>query len=79
MTRRLRDWAELDWPELLDELMALGRTDIPLARLTEGHIDALRIFAEADADPVLGACYGVWASRSHGTGLKAARSAQGWH
>lgn len=63
------DWIALDWPELLEELMALGRADIPLSRLVEGHIDALRILAEADAAPAPGALYGVWASRSGDTGL----------
>ncbi|GAB49719.1 hypothetical protein [Mobilicoccus pelagius] len=68
-----RDWATLSWPELLDALVALGRTDVPLSRLTEGHVDAVRILGEAGAGPVAGAMYGVWASRSHATGLRARR------
>jgi hypothetical protein len=49
----------------------LGRTDIPLARLAEGHIDALRILRQAGTAPVPGSLYGVWASRSRGGGLTA--------
>ncbi|MEO9247768.1 hypothetical protein ABDK96_08760 [Citricoccus nitrophenolicus] len=68
------DWTGLDWPELLDVLMALGRVDIPLSRLTEGHVDAMRILAEAGASPEPAALYGVWASRSGGTGLSGGAS-----
>ena len=64
-------WAALSWPELIEELVALGRTDIPLARLSEGHVDALLILDQASAAPVPGALYGVWASRSARTGLSA--------
>lgn len=62
-------WADLTWPALVEELIALGRTDVPLARLTEGHVDALRILDQAGAAPEPGARYGVWASRSARTGL----------
>lgn len=72
------DWAALRWPDLFGGLAAVGRTDIPLARLTEGHVDALRILAEADRAPVPGSLYGVWASRSHRTGLVARPTAAGW-
>jgi alkylation response protein AidB-like acyl-CoA dehydrogenase len=64
-------WAGLSWPDLVDELIGLGRTDIPLARLGEGHVDALRILDQAGAVPEPGALYGVWASRSARTGLTA--------
>jgi len=50
-------------------LSALGRTDLVLARLLEGHLDALAILAEAGRPAVPGALYGVWASASGGTGL----------
>ncbi len=50
-------------------LSALGRTDLVLARLVEGHLDALAILAEAGRAPTAGAVYGVWASASGGTGL----------
>ncbi|GAY08023.1 acyl-CoA dehydrogenase family protein [Pseudonocardia sp. N23] len=45
-----------------------GRTDLSLARLGEGHADAVAILAEAGREPVPGATYGVWAARSGGTG-----------
>jgi alkylation response protein AidB-like acyl-CoA dehydrogenase len=49
-------------------LARLGRTDLALARLAEGHVDALAILAEAGRDPRPDALYGVWAARSGGTG-----------
>lgn len=74
-------WAELGWRELVGRLLALGRTDIPLARLAEGHIDALRILAQAGREPASSPgedggrvpLYGVWASRSMRTGVAARR------
>lgn len=74
-----RDWTDLAWPELVEALEALGRTDVPLSRLTEGHVDALRIHAQAGTTPSAGCLYGVWASRSRGTGIRAGRSDAGWH
>lgn len=65
------DWAGLSWPEVMEELIALGRTDIPLARLSEGHVDAVRILDQAGALPMPDALYGVWASRSARTGVSA--------
>jgi alkylation response protein AidB-like acyl-CoA dehydrogenase len=73
------DWAALAWPDLVVALEALGRTDVPLSRLTEGHVDALRIHAEAGTTPSAGCLYGVWASRSRGTGIRAGRTDTGWH
>lgn len=70
-----RDWAALGWAELIDGLLALGRTDVPLSRLAEGHIDALRVLEQAGHVPHQGALYGVWASRSQRTGLRARRQA----
>jgi hypothetical protein len=52
-------------------LAALGRRDLVVARLTEGHVDAVRILAEAGRRPEPGAVYGVWASGSERTGLTA--------
>ncbi len=49
-------------------LAGYGRRDLCLARLAEGHADATAILAEAGRRPVAGALYGVWASRSGGTG-----------
>lgn len=68
-----RDWAAVGWPELITALLALGRTDVPLSRLAEGHVDALRILAQADTRPVPEALYGVWASRSQRTGVQGRR------
>lgn len=73
-----RPWAELSWSNLVEGLIALGRTDIPLARLTEGHVDALRIHREAGTVPVPESCYGVWASRSHRTGIRGKPDGDDW-
>jgi alkylation response protein AidB-like acyl-CoA dehydrogenase len=54
-----RRWSALrDW----------GRQDLVLARLAEGHTDALAILAEAGQAPTGDSLYGVWAARS-GPGL----------
>jgi len=70
----LRDWAGADWLELISGLLALGRTDVPLSRLAEGHLDALRILDQAERQPQSGALYGVWASRSQRTGVAVTRT-----
>lgn len=70
-----RDWTKAGWPELVTGLATLGRTDVPLSRLAEGHIDALRILDQADRAPKPDALYGVWASRSQRTGVQAGWSA----
>jgi alkylation response protein AidB-like acyl-CoA dehydrogenase len=49
-------------------LARLGRRDLALARLAEGHTDAVAILAEAGRKPVPEVLYGVWAARSGGTG-----------
>ncbi len=49
-------------------LARLGRRDLALARLAEGHTDAVAILAEAGRKPVPDVLYGVWAARSGGTG-----------
>lgn len=55
-----RRWCALrDW----------GRQDLVLARLAEGHTDALAILAEAGRVPSGDSLYGVWAARS-GPGLR---------
>ncbi|GAB3677897.1 hypothetical protein [Salinisphaera aquimarina] len=46
----------------IDALMRIARHDIGLARLSEGHLDALSILEEAGATPEPGALYGIWAS-----------------
>lgn len=65
------DWAALTWSGLIEALLGLGRTDIGLARLVEGHLDAVRIADQAGAAIEPEALYGVWASRSGATGLRA--------
>ena len=70
-------WPKLAWADLIEELLVLGRTDIPLVRLAEGHIDALRILDQADRTPEPNALYGVWASRSQQTGVQAQRTDSG--
>lgn len=67
------DWVSLCWADLVDRLIALGRTDVPLSRLAEGHLDALRICDQAGAMVVPNALYGVWASRSQASGVRAFR------
>lgn len=54
-----RRWARLaDW----------GRCDLELARLAEGHADALAILAEAGLPAGPDELYGVWAARPGGVG-----------
>lgn len=70
-------WAGSAWPDLLGRLAAAGRADIASARLFEGHVDALRILAQAGIRPTDRALYGVWASRSQRTGVSAVPAADG--
>lgn len=65
------------FPELADALAELGRVDLCLARLVEGHADAMRVLDQAGSRPRPGV-YGVWASRSAGTGLHARPDGAGW-
>jgi alkylation response protein AidB-like acyl-CoA dehydrogenase len=51
-------------------LLAWGRADLPMARLAEGHTDAMAILQDAGAAAAPGALYGVWAARSGGTGAE---------
>ena len=53
--------------------------DLSLARLAEGHVDALAILAEAGLVPSPGATYGVWAARPPANGTTAHLTADGWH
>lgn len=64
-------WATASWCELIGGLLAAGRADVPLSRLLEGHVDALRILDQAGREPVASVLYGVWASRSQQTGVAA--------
>jgi alkylation response protein AidB-like acyl-CoA dehydrogenase len=58
-------------------LAGWGRRDLGLARLVEGHTDAVAILAEAARDVRSEALYGVWASRSGGTGARLVPSGDG--
>jgi alkylation response protein AidB-like acyl-CoA dehydrogenase len=58
-------------------LAALGRTDLALARLAEGHVDALAILAEAGRISAPDALYGVWAAKAGGTGAAVERTSGG--
>ncbi|RBY77192.1 acyl-CoA dehydrogenase [Geodermatophilus sp. TF02-6] len=57
----------------------LGGESLPLARLAEGHADALAILRELGGpDPGPGARLGVWAAEPPTARLRARRSAAGW-
>lgn len=64
--------------ERWNALAAWGSSDLVLARLAEGHVDAVAILAEAGHPPVEERLLGVWASASEGTGLKALPDDDGW-
>lgn len=51
-------------------LTGFGRADLALARLAEGHTDAVAILAEADRSHLDGALYGAWAARPGGAGAR---------
>ncbi|CAG7844849.1 hypothetical protein USB125703_01100 [Pseudoclavibacter triregionum] len=65
------------WSALVDRCLRLGRVDAALARLSEGHLDALRVLRELGAEPEPGALYGVWASKSRGSGWRAEPEGEG--
>jgi alkylation response protein AidB-like acyl-CoA dehydrogenase len=65
-------------------LTAIAEHDLALARLVEGHTDALAILAELDflgvhgvPVPELGSRWGVWAAEPPGTTLKAVKGTDG--
>ena len=63
------------WAVLAD----LAGEDLSLARLAEGHADALAILAELGAAaPPAGTRWGVWAAQPPGPGLTARRAGHGW-
>ncbi len=63
-------WASLAW---------WGGTDLSLARLVEGHTDAVAILAELDGPPLRpGTTSAVWAAEPPGSGVVARRSGGGW-
>lgn len=60
-------------------LAALGAADLPVARLAEGHADALAVLAELDAPrPPAGSSLGVWAAEPPTARLVATRTGDGW-
>ncbi|MCW2906536.1 MAG: acyl-CoA dehydrogenase [Actinomycetia bacterium] len=60
-------------------LASLAAGDLSLARLGEGHADAVAILAELGGPaPEPGSRWGVWAAQPPGGGLTAARAARGW-
>ncbi|WP_372499546.1 acyl-CoA dehydrogenase [Streptomyces lichenis] len=62
-----------------EELSAVARADLGVARLVEGHLDAVAILAELGGPPVrLGQHWGVWAAEPPGSELTATRTADGW-
>ena len=63
------------WAVLAD----LAGDDLSLARLAEGHADALAILAElGEPAPPAGSRWGVWAAQPPGPGLTARRAGRGW-
>jgi len=59
------------WAALAD----LAEEDLSLARLAEGHADALAILAELSAaSPLVGSRWGVWAAQPPGPGLAASQA-----
>jgi alkylation response protein AidB-like acyl-CoA dehydrogenase len=61
----------------LEALAEVAAMDLSLARLAEGHSDALAILAEAGVQP-RGGMYGVWAAEPPNGALVATASASGW-
>jgi alkylation response protein AidB-like acyl-CoA dehydrogenase len=60
-------------------LAGLAGEDLSLARLAEGHADALAILAELGAPmPSAGTRWGVWAAQPPGPGLTARWDGDGW-
>jgi alkylation response protein AidB-like acyl-CoA dehydrogenase len=60
-------------------LASLGARDLPLARLAEGHADALAVLAEVGGpEPAAGARLGVWAAEPPQGRVTATRTAAGW-
>jgi alkylation response protein AidB-like acyl-CoA dehydrogenase len=59
-------------------LEGVAGLDLAVARLVEGHLDALAILAEDGRVAPAAAVMGVWAARSRQHTLAAARTADGW-
>lgn len=60
------------------ELLAqVGAADLALARLVEGHTDAVAVLAEL-GEPAAGGLWGVWAAEPPGSQVRAEPGADGW-
>jgi alkylation response protein AidB-like acyl-CoA dehydrogenase len=60
-------------------LSALGRRELSLARLAEGHLDAAATLHEVDGSlPERGERWGVWAARPPSPVVNATRTGAGW-
>jgi alkylation response protein AidB-like acyl-CoA dehydrogenase len=58
----------------------LAQEDLSVARLAEGHADAVATLGELDGPaPPPGSKWGVWAAHPPGPGLQAERADDGWH
>jgi hypothetical protein len=83
--RQLHENGELDLPfpgqgetpARHRRLLQLGREDLSLARLTEAHVDALAILAEAGQPADRSALYGVWGSEAPSRSVRLERSSRG--
>jgi alkylation response protein AidB-like acyl-CoA dehydrogenase len=62
----------------LKALACLGSVDLSLARLAEGHADAVAILAEAGRTARAATVYGVWAATSAAARVDGRPSAKGW-
>ena len=76
----LPSWASGDAAGRLAALTALGRTDLDLARLAEGHVDATAILAETGAGALASdrGLWGVWAANPPHDPLRAEPAGGGW-
>ncbi|MCU4185462.1 acyl-CoA/acyl-ACP dehydrogenase [Acidiferrimicrobium sp. IK] len=64
--------------ERLRALAAAGAEDLSVARLAEGHADAVAILAEAGREAQPQTVYGVWAAVSGKTDVTATRDGETW-
>jgi alkylation response protein AidB-like acyl-CoA dehydrogenase len=60
-------------------LAEMSAIDLSLARLVEGHVDAVAILAEAGKPPPPSAVMGVWAARRPDADVTAVAQRGGWH
>ena len=81
----LKEAAEIPFPASgqthvrFDRLSSVGRLDLSLARLIEGHLDAVAILEEASMSPSrAGDTYGVWAARCASEPTRAKPCTGGW-